>query len=143
MLFLCTEGICTIYTQYIQVLKSFHGKNCFGFIGMNTSVQGRPPLHHYSSFQSLSFLKTITTTNNFFFCNSHSLSIQRDREQLGTGNKNYLEIKQTSAHENIHLRYGSPATAPEKVLISHKYRGSCVAFSISKSVKPNEELKVG
>jgi hypothetical protein len=28
-------------------------------------------------------------------------------------------------------------------LISHKYRGSCVAFSISKSVKPNEELKVG
>ena len=28
-------------------------------------------------------------------------------------------------------------------LISHKYRGSCVAFSISKSVEPNEELKVG
>jgi hypothetical protein len=27
-------------------------------------------------------------------------------------------------------------------LISHKYRGSCVAFSISKSVEPNEELKV-
>ena len=26
---------------------------------------------------------------------------------------------------------------------SHKYRGSCVAFSISKSVEPNEELKVG
>ena len=29
------------------------------------------------------------------------------------------------------------------ILISHKYRGSCVAFSISKSVEPNEELKVG
>jgi hypothetical protein len=29
------------------------------------------------------------------------------------------------------------------VLISHKYRESCVAFSISKSVEPNEELKVG
>jgi hypothetical protein len=28
-------------------------------------------------------------------------------------------------------------------LISHKYRGSCVAFSISKSVEPNEELNVG
>jgi hypothetical protein len=28
-------------------------------------------------------------------------------------------------------------------LISHKYRRSCVAFSISKSVEPNEELKVG
>jgi hypothetical protein len=28
-------------------------------------------------------------------------------------------------------------------MISHKYRGLCVAFSISKSVKPNEELKVG
>jgi hypothetical protein len=30
----------------------------------------------------------------------------------------------------------------EKV-ISHKYRGLCVAFLISKSVEPNEELKVG
>jgi hypothetical protein len=28
-------------------------------------------------------------------------------------------------------------------VISHKYRGPCVAFSISKSVEPNEELKVG
>ena len=28
-------------------------------------------------------------------------------------------------------------------LITHKYRGSCVAFSISKSVEPNEKLKVG
>ena len=28
-------------------------------------------------------------------------------------------------------------------LISHKYRGSCVDFSISKSVEPNEELTVG
>jgi transposase InsO family protein len=33
--------------------------------------------------------------------------------------------------------------APYELLISHKYRGSCVAFSISKSVEPNEELKVG
>jgi hypothetical protein len=31
----------------------------------------------------------------------------------------------------------------KKTLISHKYRGSCVAFLISKSVEPNEELKVG
>ena len=52
-------------------------------------------------------------------------------------------MKQTSAHKNINLRYGSPATAPEKVLITHEYRGSCVAFSISKSVEPNEELEIG
>jgi hypothetical protein len=36
---------------------------------------------------------------------------------------------------------------PEKIqailMMSHKYRGSCVAFSISKSVELNEELKVG
>jgi hypothetical protein len=32
---------------------------------------------------------------------------------------------------------------PSCTLISHKYRGSCAAFSISKSVEPNEELKVG
>ena len=108
---------------------------------MNTSVQGRPPLNHYSSFQSLSFLKTITSTTIFFVIR---IPYQyKDREQLGTGSKNYLEIKQTSAHKNINLRYGSPATAPEKVLISHKYMGSFVAFSISKSVEPNEELKVG
>jgi hypothetical protein len=30
-----------------------------------------------------------------------------------------------------------------RAMISHKYRGSCVAISISKSVEPNEELKVG
>jgi hypothetical protein len=28
-------------------------------------------------------------------------------------------------------------------LITHKYRGSRVAFSISKTVEPNEEIKVG
>jgi hypothetical protein len=28
-------------------------------------------------------------------------------------------------------------------VISHKYRGLCVAFLISKSVEPNEQLKVG
>jgi hypothetical protein len=28
-------------------------------------------------------------------------------------------------------------------VISHKYRGSCVALLISRSVKPNEELKIG
>ena len=28
-------------------------------------------------------------------------------------------------------------------VITHKYRGSRVAFTISKSVEPNEELKVG
>jgi hypothetical protein len=27
---------------------------------------------------------------------------------------------------------------PSRRVISHKYRGSCVAFSISKSVEPNE-----
>ena len=52
-------------------------------------------------------------------------------------------MKQTSAHKNINLRYGSPATALEKVLITHKYRGSRVAFLISKSVELNEELNVG
>ena len=31
---------------------------------------------------------------------------------------------------------------PKKVLITHKYRGPFVAFSINKSVEPNEELKV-
>jgi hypothetical protein len=35
------------------------------------------------------------------------------------------------------------ALDPSGGMISHKYRGSCVAFSISKSVEPNEELKVG
>jgi hypothetical protein len=37
----------------------------------------------------------------------------------------------------------TPVEAPWCGVISHKYRGSCVAFSISKSVEPNEELKVG
>ena len=31
----------------------------------------------------------------------------------------------------------------DRTLITHKYRGSPVDFSISKSVEPNEELKVG
>jgi hypothetical protein len=34
-------------------------------------------------------------------------------------------------------------TFVERRVITHKYRGSCVAFLISKSVEPNEELKVG
>ena len=33
---------------------------------------------------------------------SCSISILEDREQLRTGNKIYLVIKQTSTHENIH-----------------------------------------
>jgi hypothetical protein len=37
----------------------------------------------------------------------------------------------------------TPSPDTLRGLITHKYRGSCVAFSISKSVKPNEELKVG
>ena len=32
---------------------------------------------------------------------------------------------------------------PIEVMITNKYRGSIVAFSINKSVEPNEELKVG
>jgi hypothetical protein len=32
---------------------------------------------------------------------------------------------------------------PGRGVITHKYRGSCVGFSISKSIAPNEELKVG
>ena len=36
----------------------------------------------------------------------------------------------------------SPATAPKIALMTHKYRGSIVAFLINKSVEPNEELKV-
>jgi hypothetical protein len=40
----------------------------------------------------------------------------------------------------ISLTYSKRKAVP---LMSHKYRGSCVAFSISKSVEPNEEVKVG
>jgi hypothetical protein len=47
------------------------------------------------------------------------------------------------------LRYSTTGFGPSNYslrassVIFHKYRGSCVAFSISKSVEPNEELKVG
>jgi hypothetical protein len=82
--------IYTIYTIYKFLMKSFHGKNCFGFAGMNTSVQGRPPLHHYSSFQSLFFSENIFL---FFYIRSTTIFLfafpihTRDREQLGTGSK--------------------------------------------------------
>jgi hypothetical protein len=46
-----------IYNMYKFLTEKLHGKICFGFIGMNTSVQGQPPLNHYSYFQSLSYLK--------------------------------------------------------------------------------------
>jgi hypothetical protein len=39
--------------------------------------------------------------------------------------------------------YDNCPTKLEDTIDIHKYRGSCVAFSISKSVEPNEELKVG
>src|SRR4051794_9373496 len=132
------------YVQYIHVLKSFHGKTCFGFIGMNTSVQGRPPLHHYSSFQSLSFLKTffIKQVQLIFF-------VIRILYHTRIENNLLLEVKLLRDKANKCTKeYSSPcycslATAPEKVLISHNYRGSCVAFLISKIFEPNEELKVG
>ena len=57
--FYLQRDMYTIYTIYKFLMKSFHGKNCFGFAGMNTSVQGQPPLHHYSSFQSLFFSENI------------------------------------------------------------------------------------
>jgi hypothetical protein len=37
----------------------------------------------------------------------------------------------------------APASPRQGRLIFHKYRGSCVALSISKSVEPNKKLKVG
>ena len=70
------------------------------------------------------------------------MSITKDREQLRIENKNYLVIKKTSTHKNIHLTLLLPGTAPEKVLITHKYRGCLKPFSINKSGEPNEELKV-
>jgi hypothetical protein len=50
-------NIYNIHKMYKFLTKKLPWKDFFGFIGMNTSIQGRPPLNHYSSFQSLSFLK--------------------------------------------------------------------------------------
>jgi hypothetical protein len=50
-------NIYNINNMYKFLTKKLPWKICFGFIGMNTSVQGRPPFNHYSSFQSISFLK--------------------------------------------------------------------------------------
>jgi hypothetical protein len=51
----------------------------------------------------------------------------------------FLSVNQLAMHrKNVQNRVITSGS-----LIPHKYRGSCVAFSISKSVEPNEELKVG
>ena len=69
----------------------------------------------------------VGTTN--FFGILRFLPIAKDREQLRTANKNYLVIK-----ANKHTReYSCHAMTPrqrrqKKVLITHKYRGSIVAF---------------
>ena len=55
------------------------------------------------------------------------MSITKDREQLRIANKNYLVIKKTSTRENIHPRYDSPATAPEKGLDDPQVYGIVVA----------------
>src|SRR3954467_14724037 len=56
----------------------------------------------------------------------------------------FSELDQTKAKvPNIPEDSGSQKGSCWRAMISHKYRGSCVAFSISKSVEPNEELKVG
>jgi hypothetical protein len=47
-----------IHNMYKFLIEKLPWKDFFfAFIGMKTSVQGRPPLNHYSSFQSFSFLK--------------------------------------------------------------------------------------
>ena len=65
---------------------------------------------------------------NYFFGVSCSISITKDREQLRTENKNYLVIKQTSTHENIHPTLLLPGNGARKRSLTHKYRGSFVAF---------------
>ena len=49
----------------------------------------------------------------------------------------------SGATPNKQVKNLRPSLKTLRCLITHKYRGSCVAFSISKSVEPNEELKVG
>ena len=73
----------------------------------------------------------MSSNYTYFFGISCSISITKDREQLRTENKNYLEIKQTSTHENIHPTLLLPGNGARKM-----------SFSISKSVEPNKELKV-
>ena len=48
------------------------------------------------------FLNHWVSKYNYFFCILRFLPITKDRKQLKTTNKNYLVIKQTSTHENIH-----------------------------------------
>ena len=87
-----------------------------------------------------STIGVVGTTN--FFGILRFLPITKDRKQLRTANKNYLVIKQTSTHENIHPTLLLPGNdAGKKVLITHNYGGS-QQFLISKSVEPNKELKV-
>ena len=42
------------------------------------------------------------------------LTITKDRKQLRTANKNYLVIKQTSTHENIHPTLLLPGNGTRK-----------------------------
>jgi hypothetical protein len=51
-------------------------------------------------------------------------------------------FKEVLKYLNI-IFYCTPTCIFDLSLISHKYRGSSVAFSISKSVEPNEEQNVG
>ena len=87
-----------------------------------------------------STIGSVGTTN--FFGILCFLPITKDRKQLRTANKNYLVIKKTSTHKNIHPHAIAPRQRRQKkVLITHKYRGS-QQFLISKSVEPNKDLKV-
>ena len=49
-----------------------------------------------------------------FFGILRFLPITKDREQLRTANKNYLVIKQTSTHENIHPMLLLPGNGARK-----------------------------
>ena len=59
-----------------------------------------------------STIGVVGTTNVFgILC---SISITKDRKQLRTANKNYLVIKQTSTHENIHPTLLLPGNGARK-----------------------------
>ena len=51
---------------------------------------------------------------NYVFGILRFLPITKDRKQLRTANKNYLVIKQTSTHENIHPTLLLPGNGARK-----------------------------
>ena len=57
--------------------------------------------HHLNESGSRASTIGVVGTTNFFGI-LHFLPITKDRNQLRTANKNYLVIKKTATHENIH-----------------------------------------